>query len=173
MKNKVKLSFLLAVSVLLLSNAGFAENYIQLSLLPTAQLVPENESISGLRLCVYGKNTSLQGLDFGLVCHLTKPSVGFQHSIVGYNESDFSGWQENFVSIVKGNFTGLQGGAYTESKKLTGIQYGFINIASSVEGLQYGIYNQADNLKGIQIGLINVIKNNGFMPLFPIVNWSL
>jgi len=27
-------------------------------------------------------------------------------------------------------------------------------------------------MHGIQIGLINMIKQDGFMPIFPFVNWS-
>ena len=27
-------------------------------------------------------------------------------------------------------------------------------------------------LHGVQIGLVNIIKKDGFMPVFPIVNWS-
>ncbi len=169
MKTKI---ILIVIAIAALANVGMAQNFIQLSLFPPAQIVPEDEGVTGLRLNIYGKNTSLQGLDFGFVHHLTEPSMGFQHGLVGYNESDFTGWQENFVSITKGNFTGLQGGALNKAKSAAGIQYGIINLAGSMEGIQFGIFNQAENMEGIQIGIINVIENNGFMPIFPIVNWS-
>jgi hypothetical protein len=39
-------------------------------------------------------------------------------------------------------------------------------------GLQIGLVNRTGTMNGLQIGLINMIDEGGFMPLFPIVNWS-
>jgi hypothetical protein len=69
------------------------------------------------------------------------------------------GWQGNWlVSISDGNLEGLQTGLYTRSHH--------------VGGVQIGILNMTDTMNGLQIGLLNFIKEGGFFPFFPIVNWS-
>ena len=169
MKTKI---FITAISLLLFTGIALADKPIQLALVPDVQLVPQSEGITGLRLNIYGKNTSLKGVDLGIVNVLTKPSVGLQYGLVGINESDFSGWTDNFVNINKGTFVGVSSGALNKAKNAAGIQWGFINCAAKMHGIQLGVLNKAQSLEGVQIGFINVIKNNGFMPIFPIVNWS-
>jgi hypothetical protein len=38
--------------------------------------------------------------------------------------------------------------------------------------LQLGLVNTCKTAEGIQIGILNFIQKGGFMPFFPIVNWS-
>jgi hypothetical protein len=133
---------------------------IQLALFNPIQIFPENTEISGIRLSLlYGKNTTVTGLDWGLVNHSTAgQSLGVQFGLVGYVEADFKGWQDCGVNIVEGNFEGLQ--------------WGLVNYANYAHGLQLGFVNYAGSMKGIQIGLVNIIKQGGMFPFFPIVNWS-
>ncbi|MCF7811608.1 hypothetical protein K9N50_11535 [bacterium] len=147
---------------------------IQIALFNPVQLLPENESIKGVRLSlVYGKNTSLTGLDWAfLVNHLTAPSIGIQWSMVGYNESDFSGWQEGLISVTKGSFLGLQSGFVNIAGDATGVQYGFVNYADKVEGVQLGFVNYVNSMYGLQIGLANIIRQGGIFPVMPIINFS-
>jgi hypothetical protein len=132
----------------------------QLSLVAPAQIYPENNSITGFRInLIYGKNTSLTGVDFGLVNHLTSgKSCGVQSGLVGLADADFLGVQENWINISK---TDIQG-----------IQWGIVNSGNKVRGWQFGFVNYAQSLHGIQIGLVNIIKTGGQFPVFPIVNWS-
>ncbi len=133
---------------------------IQLSLFNPIQLVSEGEAVRGIRLSLlYGKNTSVTGLDWGLVTHTTSGlSKGVQLGFVNMNEANFVGFQHGFVNSVKGNCEGFQ--------------WGFVNHAQNMNGFQLGIINHAGTMKGLQIGLINVIKQNGQFPIFPIINWS-
>ena len=137
-----------------------AQSPIQLSLFPPVQLVDEGSAIQGLRLSlIYGKNTNVTGLDWGLINHTTSGlSKGVQWGLVGYNQGDFLGWQGNFINFTEGNVEGLQ--------------WGFFNQGGHVSGLQLGFVNYAHSMKGIQIGLVNIIKQGGQFPVFPIVNWS-
>ena len=154
------LGFALIV-VLFTSMPTFAQSKpIQLSLFAPIQLFPENNSIEGVRLSlIYGKNTSVSGLDWGLVTHTTSgKSMGLQIGFIGLADADFMGWQDNFVNVVKGNFEGLQ--------------WGFVNYANNARGLQLGFVNYSATLKGLQIGLVNIIGQGGAFPVFPIVNWS-
>lgn len=134
---------------------------VQLALFNPVQVFDENTSITGLRISlIYGKNTQVSGLDWGLVNHNTSGvSKGVQFGLVGIVESDFMGWQDNGVNITKGKFEGLQ--------------WGIVNYAGTVSGVQIGLVNYAANMtKGLQIGLINIIKQGGQFPFFPIVNWA-
>ena len=133
---------------------------IQLSLFSPIQLVPEENAISGVRLSLlYGRNTYVTGLDWGLVSHSTSGmSKGVQFGLVGLVDADFTGFQSTAVNITKGNFEGFQ--------------WGVMNYAGHASGFQLGFVNYALSMKGLQIGLVNIIKQGGQFPVFPIVNWS-
>lgn len=151
-----------AVLSLLLSShiATAQEKPIQLSLFAPVQIVSENHGIAGLRLSlIYGKNTHVSGLDWGLVSHSTSgQSKGVQWGLVGLNDANFVGWQGTAVNITKGNFEGFQ--------------WGIVNYAGHASGFQLGFVNYAVTMNGLQIGLVNIIKQGGQFPVFPIINWS-
>ncbi len=133
---------------------------VQLALFNPVQIFPENTSIAGIRISLlYGKNTSVSGLDWGFVNHTTSgTSMGWQTGLVGINAANFVGLQSNFVNV--------------NDQNVEGVQFGFYNQAGYANGLQFGFINHAGRMKGLQIGLINIIKTGGQFPVFPIVNWS-
>ena len=146
----------------------------ELSLAPGVQLRDADSAIRILRLGIYNKNASVQGLDLGLINQTTEGiSKGLQVGIVGLTEGDFVGWQTGVVGIVKGEFNGLQtGGLYNEINNGEAVQIGIFNRARDISGLQLGIVNWATNMEGIQIGLINIISGKESLQFLPIVNWS-
>ncbi len=151
------LLFILPVAVN--SSIYAQESPIQLSLFNPVQIVPETNSVTGLRLSLlYGKNVNVSGLDVGLVNVTTGNQVGLQYGVVGYNEGNFNGWQDNLVSMTKGNLMGLQTGA---------VNY----TAGKTSGLQIAIVNYSATMNGLQLGLINIIGKGGFLPIFPIFNF--
>ncbi len=161
MKNMASaLLLIIVLPIILSSQAAAQEKPIQLALFNPAQIVPESNSIKGLRInLIYGKNARMTGFDWGFVNHTTSDQLGIQWGFVGYTEGKFTGWQNNFVSITKGMFTGLQ--------------TGFVSYNSSkVNGLQFSFFNYAETLNGLQLGLINVIGKGGFLPVFPLFNFS-
>jgi hypothetical protein len=141
-------------------SAQAQDSPVQVALFNPIQLVSAQKSIMGIRWnIIYGKNASVTGLDIGMVNHTTSgTSVGVQFGLVGYNESNFTGWMDNSVNITKG--------------KSKGVQLGFVNYARSMNGVQLGFVNYAGSMEGLQIGLVNVITQGGAFPVFPIVNWS-
>ena len=146
---------------LFLSSLSHAQNKpINVALFNPIQIFPENNSITGVRInLIYGKNVSVEGLDWGLV-----NSVG---------NGGFTGIQWGFLNMDEGNFVGWQSGAVNLSdENVKGLQWGWFNSGKHVSGLQIGLINMAGSLYGIQIGLINFIKTGGQFPVFPIVNWS-
>jgi hypothetical protein len=152
---------LTACVVIITTVSAFAQgNPIQLSLFPPIQIVPENESVSAFRFSlIYGRNVNMSGFDWGLVTKTTGNFTGVQWGGVGLVDKNFTGWQANFVSITDGSFKGLQ-------------MAGVYSYANFVNGVQFSLINSAGSMKGIQIGLLNFIKEGGFLPIFPIVNWG-
>jgi hypothetical protein len=136
------------------------EKPFQLSLFNPIQIVPENESINGVRLnLIYTKNVNVSGLDWGLVNVTTGKQVGVQWGGVNKTDGGFKGWQSGLVNISKGDFTGLQ-------TSWVNYHNGYFN------GLQFSIVNYAETLKGLQLGLINIIGKGGFLPVFPFFNFN-
>ena len=150
------------VSLLILFSTGIIaqENPIQLSLFNPIQIVPENESISGIRLnLIYTKNVNVTGLDWGLVNKTTGKQLGVQWGFVNLTDGGFTGWQSGAVNVTNGGSVGLQ--------------TGWVNYHTGhFNGLQFSIVNYSATLKGLQLGLINIIGEGGFLPVFPIFNFD-
>ena len=133
---------------------------VNLSLFTPVSIAKETDSVSAFRFnLIYGKNTSVQVVDLGLVNHTTTGlSKGLGWGFVNLADADFTGIQLGAANVVGGNFEGFE--------------WGFVNHAQHAQGLQLGFINYAQTLHGIQVGLVNIIKQDGFMPIFPFVNWS-
>jgi len=160
MKNITALT-VIGIFILFLSSSGHAQSKpINVALFNPVQVFPENNSITGLRInIIYGKNVSMEGLDWGLV-----NSVG---------TGGFTGVQWGFVNIDEGNVVGWQNGALNLCQSdVKGFQWGWFNTGKHVNGFQLGLVNMAESLYGLQIGIINFIKTGGQFPVFPIINWS-
>ncbi len=146
----------------------------EVALLSPIQMRAETDAIQIFRFSLlYGRNLSVRGLDVGLVAHNTGGvSKGLQHAVVGLVDGDFVGWQNNVVSITRGEFNGLQTGAYNEIGHGESFQVGLFNRANQVSGLQLGLINYADDFYGVQVGLINIIASKDALGVLPLVNWK-
>ncbi len=152
-----------------------AQSPIQIALFTPIQIVPEDQAVRGIRWnLIYGSNTSVVGLDVGLVNRATAGvSKGVQWGLVGISDGGFQGWQSNFINLTKQDFAGLQEGAFNSVENGEGVQLGAVNYASTrFSGLQLSIVNFAEDMNGLQIGLINIIKSKDKFPVLPIVNWK-
>lgn len=162
MKSKIIYLFgALAIAILVLPSAGRAQTRpINIALVAPIQIFPESNSIEGLRInLIYGKNAGVVGLDWGLINDVGSGGVtGLQWGFVNINDGDFGGLQGGFVNLT--------------DKNVEGVQWGWYNQADHVSGIQIGLVNNVGSMKGLQIGLINIIKTGGFMPVFPIINFS-
>lgn len=156
---------LLAASLLAALAAGAparaADKPIQLAVFDPVQLVPDTQSVSGLRLTlVYSRNVDVTGFDYSFIAtHTTR---------------NFRGVQIAPVNIVGQNMVGLQWGwVGLTGGTVHGAQLGIFNKAKRVEGLQLGLVNMTGTIHGLQIGLVNVIEQGGWLPVMVIVNGSL
>jgi hypothetical protein len=162
MQQFIKLTLLMVlITISLLTSEMMAqEKPIQLSLFNPIQIVPEDQSVKGFRFnLIYGKNVEVTGLDIGLVNMTTGLETGVQWGGVSITDGGFVGWQSNFATISKG--------------KSTGVQWSTVNYHDGhFHGLQVAVVNYATTMRGIQIGFLNIIKEGGFLPIFPIFNFS-
>jgi hypothetical protein len=153
---------------------GQEQRVFQLSLVTPLQIFPEEDRIGGVRVnLIYGRNVSVAGLDIGIANHTTTGTTkGVQFGIVGIADNAFMGWQANWVNYTKGKFEGFQQGLVNVAGEAVGFQYALANITDEMTGLQLSLVNYTKRMRGIQVGLVNIIKEGGFLPVFPIVNWS-
>ncbi len=157
---RVRVLVLSATLVALALPVLAADTAVNLSIFPPIATAKENDSVTAFRFnLIYGKNASVRVVDLGLVNHTTTGlSKGLGWGLVNYVEADFTGIQLGMVNVVGGSFEGFE--------------WGFVNYAQNARGLQLGFVNYAQTLHGLQIGLVNIIKQDGFLPVFPFLNWS-
>lgn len=166
---------ILLVLVLLPVSSIAEEKPVQLSLFTPIQIFPEETSITVFRFnLIYGSNASVTGLDLGLVNRTTSGvSKAFQIGFVNWVEADFVGLQWSPINMVKNDCAGFQAGTVNVvMNDFKGFQWGIFNYTKHARGLQLGFINYTETGYGLQIGLINIIREGGFLPFFPIVNWS-
>jgi hypothetical protein len=157
---KLYIAILIVLMPTISGNLFAQDNPFQLSLFDPIQIVPNSESISGIRLnLIYSMNVNVTGFDWGLVNVTTGKELGVQWGGVNITEGGCTGWQAGFVNVSHGDFVGLQ---------TSWVNYhgGYFN------GLQFSIVNYTETLKGLQLGLINIIGKGGFLPVFPIFNFD-
>ncbi len=165
-------TFGVALGGLLMAAPVAAQSPLQIAIVPPLQIVPEDEAVKGLRLALYGKNTEMTGLDYGLVHHTTGKFTGLQLGLVGLNEGGTEGVQWNLVTINEGVLVGVQLGLINTTTSGEGMQWGGFNHSTDFRGLQVALVNYAETLDGLQVGLINIIREGGFLPVFPFFNFS-
>ncbi len=154
-------ALLVGCGVLFSSSVALADaKPINLSLFTPISIAKETDSVTAFRFnLLYGKNTSVEVVDLGLVNHTTSGlSKGLQWGGVNIAEGDFKGLQLAPVNYNQGSFNG--------------VQWGVVNYSGNGDGLMFGLVNYAKKYHGLQIGLINIISEGGQFPVFPIVNWS-
>ncbi len=156
----VALGSALVLAALSIAPCFAAEKPVNVALVAPIQIVKQEDTVTAFSLNIlYGKNAAVRGADIGLVNHTTAGmSKGLQWGFVNIAEADFTGAQLGAVNYNAGSFEGLQ--------------WGFVNHTMKGDGLQLGFVNFAQKIHGVQIGFINIISQDGFLPVFPIVNWS-
>lgn len=191
----IKKCILLTAAILIFAHQELCWAFcypLQMSVIPSAQLISEKESICGLRLNIpVGKNEEVTGIDIGLIGS-AETKRGIQLNIINggtnndglaiaglfnFNSGSVRGVQVaplanlNFNYRTPPDMVGLQVAIFLNSNggDLTGAQIGIFNYADSVHGLQIGLFNKAHKLYGIQIGLINH-ATNGAIPYLPVIN---
>jgi hypothetical protein len=150
---------------------------VQLALLNPVQIFGEDTSVSGFRLNVFlGVNRDVTGFDLSTVAgHTLGSQRGVQLGLLNAVNGDCTGAQIGaFGTSVEGRLRGVQiAGLVSLASEGSGAQMAWLLArASEFSGLQLGLITFADEMKGVQLGLLN-FNENGFLPVFPLFNFSL
>lgn len=153
-----KFSWIVFAAAALVTPASAQRKPINIALVTPIQIFPEETAISGFRWnIIYGNNSSMTGLDFGVANHVSGHMWGVQIGAVNMTES-MVGWEAGFVNYTKG--------------ELEGFQCCGVNYAGRINGLQLALVNYAESANGVQVGLVNIIKQGGMFPVMVIANWG-
>ncbi len=163
-----------------------SDHHFQLAFFAPLQTVPVHEEVSGFRLnLLFGSNRAFEGLDVGVVNHVTEQHSGLGFGLVNISQGDAGGWRFGLANFAAGEANmmhfgadGLQVGVFNSARHLTGYQVGFVNHAhrsgftSSRRAMQLGLLNLAGDLStgGIQVGLLNFAGTGGMLPVMPVIN---
>jgi hypothetical protein len=102
---------------LLVPAAAQADGPISLGVVPPVQMVPEDQSVTALRISLlYGRHADLTGLDLSLIGRNTGDVRGVAFAGASLVDGDFTGWQNGWLAAVtRGNLQGLQWAVYNRS----------------------------------------------------------
>ncbi len=119
---------------------------------PKLQIHSVKSDISGLRLGLfYTEHENVRGVDFSI----------FASKIRG----DFTGLQLGaWYNVVEGRAKGFQVGGGNINGDMRGVQLGLVNINETSKGVELGGVNKGGETRGVQLGLVNYSeKHNGLM----------
>ena len=121
---------------------------------------PEKPDVYGLNIGIpesfnYNKAQKIYGVDLGFITADAKAD-GVQLALTNWSKGT-DGLQISFANLVE-EFTGVQIAIANYTKKSSAVQVGFMNFGRQ-------------NSTGVQIGVLNFM-DKGFLPFFPIINFS-
>ena len=132
---------------------------LRLCFLPHVWYWPRGLDVYGVNLGLpisYGEGEKVHGVDMAIIASMTNGVKGIQTSLInkGYNAD------------------GGEIGVVNFATKLVGCQIGAVNSMNRSDSVQIGVINISSRSNGLQLGLLNIMPN-GFLPVFPIINFSM
>ncbi|MCX5708192.1 MAG: hypothetical protein NTY14_04360 [Candidatus Omnitrophica bacterium] len=173
---------LLLVLLLVLGLVGVVRaeepKFLQLALFNPYQMVPEDQSIKGIRLSLfYTINKDMTGFSFAFlgVNRATGNAEGVEWGLGNWVEGYVHGWQAGIVNHSGDRFVGLQNGWVNITKgDFTGAQLGLVNWTEGFfHGWQHGAFNYTvGRFVGLQSGLVNMTKGQSTGANLGAVNYA-
>ena len=176
----------LTLGLVLLATQAYADAAFQFAA-PNFR-VPESKTVNGVRFSIiHGKNQGQHGLDLGLlsmsetsnfsglalifgISRVTREmSGGAAFSFVNWHSGRDSGMNGAFVNILNDTQGAFNLGFVNVAKGGTAFDLGGFNMSRSSTA-QIGFLNITDRIESFQFGFLNMAEN-GFLPVFPIVNF--
>lgn len=183
---KRSIPIILALGTVFVANAALAQVAFQFAA-PNVQ-VPKSSAVNGMRFSViHGKNQTQRGFDLGLLSMSETATFsglafiggisrvtaemdgGAAFSLVNWHSGRDSGMNGGFINLVDNTENAFNLGFVTVARTGTGVDLGGFNMSRSSTA-QIGFLNVTDRIKSFQFGFLNIAKN-GFLPVFPIVNF--
>ncbi len=150
---------------------------------------PEDPDVNGVRFSIlHGKNQSVRGLDLGLLSLSETSNLSSVSLVLGISKvtGEMSGGAAlSLINFHTGSDTGVNAAFINRINSAEdALNFGFVNIADGatmvdVGGLnvskrsaaQLGFINITQEITSFQFGFLNIAEN-GFLPIFPIFNFS-
>lgn len=124
-----------------------------------------SEHYTGLQFGFFSANHQFDGVMIGGFTN----AFGWFHSIGGDGPMTTNGVELGLLTFA-GGMRGVQAAPFVnQADDLVGLQLGGYNEAERLGGVQLGLCNVADS-GGVQFGLLN-FKRDGFLPVFPLINF--
>jgi hypothetical protein len=177
---------ILVLAALLYAETALGEAAFQFTL-PNLR-VPDDPAVNGMRLSLlHGRNNRVRGFDLGLLS-LSQTSETSGVSIVAgvhrVTERMSGGAAISLINFHTGRDTGVNAAFINKLNDTEqAFNVGFLNIAdgttqvdlgglnmSAQSTAQIGFVNVTRNLRSFQFGFLNIAEN-GFMPVFPVINF--
>ena len=176
----------LSLGVILFANQAYAQAAFQFA--APGVRAPDSPMVSGVRFSVlHGQNQGQHGFDLGLLSmsettnfsglalilginRVTREmSGGAAFSLVNWHSSRDTGMNVAFINVLNNTDEAFNLGFVTVADGETAVDLGGFNM-SKRSTAQIGFVNVTDRIKAFQFGFLNIAKN-GFLPVFPIVNF--
>jgi hypothetical protein len=177
---------ILCLALLLFANTALAETAFQFTA-PNLR-APDDPDVNGVRFSLFhGKNTSVRGFDVGIlslsessefsglrlaagVSRVTgEMSGGAAISLINYHTGRDTGVNAAFINKLNNTENAFNVSFLNLADDATQVDLGGLNV-SDRSTAQIGFVNVTNELKSFQFGFLNIAKN-GFLPIFPVVNF--
>jgi hypothetical protein len=177
---------ILCLAVLLYANTALAEAAFQ-SAAPNVR-TPDDPAVNGVRVSLFhGEATSVRGFDVGIlsvsqstnflglaivagVNRVTGAmSGGAAISLINYHTGRDTGVNAAFINKLNNAENAFNVSFLNIADSITQVDLGGLNV-SDRSTAQIGFVNVTNEIKSFQFGFLNVAKN-GFLPVFPVVNF--
>ena len=178
---------ILLLFIVIYANTALAEAAFQFTA-PNLR-APDDPDVNGVRLSLFhGKNQSVRGFDLGIlslseaseisglslvagVSRVTgEVSGGAVLSLVNYHTGRDSGMNGAFINKLNHTESAFNVGFLNIADGSTLVDLGGVNM-SDRSTAQLGFVNITNEIKSFQFGFLNIAKN-GFLPVFPIINFA-
>ena len=173
------------ILVLFFAAPAFAEAPFQFA--APGVRAPDDPNVGGFRISfLQGQNVEMSGFDLGLLSLSESKNRSGLAAIFGVSKTTgkSSGCNAGLIVVSTGQSTGLNAAFINRVETITsGANLGFVNITNGfssmdISGLgisersnvQLGFVNVTKKIEKFQFGFLNIAEN-GFFPVFPIVNF--
>jgi hypothetical protein len=176
----------LVLAALLCASTAFADAAFQFT--APGLRVPNDPAVNGMRLSfLHGKATRVRGFDLGLLSwseaadfsgvsvgaginRITgRMSGGAAISLINYHTGSDAGLNAAFINKLNNTEDAFNVSFLNIADGTTQVDLGGLNM-SARSTAQIGFVNVTRNIRAFQFGFLNIAEN-GFLPVFPVVNF--
>ena len=180
----------IAVSMAMVSPYALAQDSAAMFSTLDGFNAPASDAVGGVRLSVlHGKVSAVKGVDVSVLGMsetdtMTGLNLGMFFGASKVNQ-EMKGGSLGMFNWNMGTTKGANLGVVNVTHDVKGVNFSAVNYSegftmadvglvslSEKSNVQLGLFNKTKQIEGVQIGLLNC-ADNGFLPCFPFVNFSI